>query len=127
MKFEETDNPLTINLVPLLDTIFILLVFFTVIIMAASFNKSIPVSVPDAVSGIDIPKFDTVALDKNGRYYYNDRDMALSKLLEILMSQKDRQYVIKADTTIPFGTVVKLLDDIRKTGVENVFFEVSSK
>ena len=128
MKFDNDESPITVNLVPLLDTIFIILVFFTVILISATFSEIIPVDVPTATSGKPvIETTQTITVTKNGEIYYNANKVTMQELSNKVIAHSDDRFVVRGDTRTTFGAVVEVLDLLGSLGVKNVYFEVTHK
>lgn len=120
---------LSINLTPLIDVVFLLLIFFMV---STTFTKegSFKVDLPEASSGQEETetKQVVVSIDRSGRYFINDQALndseletlkgALQKLKASL--KKDQPIVIKADAEAAHQAVVKVLDAAGQLGLTRI-------
>jgi biopolymer transport protein ExbD len=120
----ETDNDLGIDMTPMLDIVFIMLIFF---IVTTSFIRE---------SGIDVnrPKASTaseqknasllVAIRPNGEIWIDKRSVdvrAVRANIEKLRAENPQgSVVIQADRDARTGLLIKVMDQIRLAGVENV-------
>jgi biopolymer transport protein ExbD len=120
----ETDNDLGIDMTPMLDIVFIMLIFF---IVTTSFIRE---------SGIDVnrPKASTaseqknasllVAIRPNGEIWIDKRPVdvrAVRANIEKLRAENPQgSVVIQADRDARTGLLIKVMDQIRLAGVENV-------
>ncbi len=126
MKFSHDDSVINVNLVPLLDTIFIILVFFTIILISASFTEIIPIDVPVSASGNPVSlTMQTITIEKNGTLYLNAKVMPLDELSNKIALQPENTFMIRGDTRASFGAVIAVLDVLGKCGAKNVYFEVT--
>ncbi len=121
---DERDDDLDINMTPMLDVIFILLIFFVV---SASFVK-------EAGIAVDRPQSDTavrqdqvsvvVAISSDGEVWVNQRRIdarAVAANVERLhLENPQLSVLVMADRASQNGVLVKVLDGIRKAGVEKI-------
>jgi biopolymer transport protein ExbD len=117
----------SINITPLIDIVFILLVFF---MLTSHFinEKRFEVSLPDAKSGdegnIDEPVFINISL--MGHLYQADRLLSDEQLDALLlqMVEKQQSLVLRVDERAPFEPVMALMDRARQQGVSTIGFAV---
>lgn len=119
-KSEETD----INLMPLLDIIFILLIFF---IVTTSFVKEsgIDVSKPSAATAEKKEKTTIfVAIKDNGDIWIQKRKVELESVranIEKLHAESpEGGVVIQADKSSKTGVLIQVMDQIRSANVKNI-------
>lgn len=121
-----------VNLTPLIDVVFLLLIFFMV---STSFVKEsqIKLSLPEASDEVQELPADTieVAVDENGVWFVNghalaDRsDAALSSALaEVSREQGEPVLVISADRSTPHQDVIDIMDVARRLGLSRITFPV---
>ena len=112
-----------INVTNLVDVVLVLLIVF--MISAPMMQAGVDIALPKAsesprdVSGgitISIDKTQQIFIDK---YKVSVEDFA-SKLKQVRDIKKFRPIYIRADKTVPYGTVIELMAKIKKLGVENV-------
>lgn len=113
-----------INVTPLLDIVFILLIFF---IVTANFTKETGVEVnrPSAQTAVaQVAANILVAVDKDNRIWINRRQVDLGSVrayVERLRSETPQgSVVIQADRDSNNGTLVGVIDQIRMAGVEKI-------
>lgn len=114
-----------VNIAPLLDMVFLLLIFFMV---TTTFDRSsaIVIHLPEATpTPPTAKKFETIELtiDATGRYYINEQLLlntqaeTLQRGLEaIRKDRKELALIINADGAAPHQSVVTALDAIRVVG-----------
>ncbi len=115
------------DLTPLIDMVFILLVFF--LLTSVVFLPAIQVELPEARTGEPVQEIDiTISVDPNGTIYVNNREVTLERLGAHLtrLAEENRveEVILHADTTVPYGNVVKIIDIARERGFESISFIV---
>jgi len=113
-----------IDLTPMLDVTFIMLIFF---IVTASFVKEsgMDVNRPDAATAVVKPMGNIlVAITPSGQIWIDKRQVdvrALRANLERLHAENPQgQVVIQADTDSKNGLLVAVMDAAKLAGIENV-------
>jgi biopolymer transport protein ExbD len=124
---EEQGVMSSINTTPLVDVMLVLLIIFLVTIPVI--NKSVPVDLPKAVNipTQTKPENITVAVDKEGNIYWNDRkipnkDDLLSHIKEAAVRKPQPEVHIRADRDAKFEAVGRVLYAIQRGGVVKVGF-----
>ena len=110
-----------IEIVPMIDTIFFLLVFFMVATLSMTKQQGLPVNLPRAATGErEIRENVTLTLTKEGRLYYNKKEILLQQLgpqLKTDLSENPKVLVIiNADTEVLHGRVVEVMDEVKALG-----------
>ncbi|MGD1855894.1 MAG: ExbD/TolR family protein [Leptolyngbyaceae cyanobacterium] len=122
-----------VNLVPMMDVLMTVLTFFVIISMELSGVQIFGVSLPQAVSGVDeeiVEKAEplVVGLREDGQTVYNDDPITVSELAPIIQGYfaetPDGFVMLKADRTLPYSDVAKLLADLRGIGGKRVSLAV---
>lgn len=115
----------SLSLTPLIDVVFLLLVFFLVTTRFAQEDPRMPIVLPSATSAtpmIEEPKELVVDIDADGQYVLNsvavtESDLE-SRMTEAVASNPAHQsVVIRADRRVPFQAVVTVMDVCNRTGV----------
>ena len=114
-----------IMLSPMIDMMFLLLIFFIVSAMYMSELKTIPVKLPVASETIiqSTVKF-TVTIKDDGAYWLGDKVIGKSELVNRAREEqkKDDKFsvVIRADENVQYKAVSGLLDSVKKAGISRV-------
>jgi biopolymer transport protein TolR len=113
-----------INVTPFVDVMLVLLIIFMV--TAPMMVQGVNVSLPEASSGpleVDDEKL-VVSIDKENKIYINDlhvtADFLQEKLVKILENRKTREVFLRADKSIPYGVVMRVMSDVKGAGVEKL-------
>jgi biopolymer transport protein ExbD len=121
-----------IEIIPMIDTIFFLLVFFMISTLSMARFTGLQVNLPKAASGRQTPaESASVTLTKDGRLYVNKEPVALEALHQSLRSLLARNpellVIINADDGVPHGQVVAIMDEARHAGVTKLSIAVRPK
>ena len=114
-----------IEIIPMIDTMFFLLVFFMIATLAMTIQHGMPVSLPTAESSTDkIAEHVSLTLTREGRLYYNKEAITLQelemRLANLRQSSSDPSLLINADEQVPHGRVIKVMDLIRLSGITSM-------
>ena len=113
-----------IEMGPLMDIVFILLIFFVV---TSSFTRETGVDVtkPQAQSASQLEKENLlIAITREGTIHMNERQVDLASLQDILkqslVKAPDREAVVIADKESETGVLVQVIDMCNLAGVKKV-------
>lgn len=114
-----------IEIIPMIDTMFFLLVFFMIATLAMTIQHGMPVSLPTAESSTDkIAEHVSLTLTREGRLYYNKEAITLQelemRLANLRQSSSEPSLLINADEQVPHGRVIKVMDLIRLSGITSM-------
>lgn len=120
-NYRETKQP-DLNIIPMIDIMFFLLVFFMLSTMYMVEQKTIPVNLPQATSAtIDNKTNFTVTLKDDGSIYLEDQQTDIQTLLmQATKEQKNNPsfaIIIRADKNINYDKVVSFIDTLKKAGI----------
>ena len=120
-NYRETKQP-DLNIIPMIDIMFFLLVFFMLSTMYMVEQKTIPVNLPQATSAtIDNKTNFPVTLKDDGSIYLEDQQTDIQTLLmQATKEQKNNPsfaIIIRADKDINYDKVVSFIDTLKKAGI----------
>jgi biopolymer transport protein TolR len=113
-----------INVTPFVDVMLVLLVIFMV--TAPMMMQGVDVALPEATAKPLVAQKDNliVTIDKDQQVHINDfaveTDYLRDKLAKILENRSDREVYFRADQSVPYGVVVKVMAEIKAAGVEKL-------
>ncbi|SCZ63667.1 biopolymer transport protein ExbD [Thiohalomonas denitrificans] len=120
------------NLTPLIDAVFLLLVFFMLtshFVREEALNIDLPVAESGEATGEDDQL--EVIINAQGRFLMNDHVVdpeALEATLRRALEQRENRVVrIRGDRGADLGSAVKVLDTARKAGAEAVDIVTETK
>ncbi len=115
-----------INVTPLVDVMLVLLIIFMV--TAPMLQEGVSVELPQA-KGAPLDKVQQndeiiISVSGNGEIYVNEKKTTESQLADlILQSLKDRpsrEVFLRADKAVQYGTVVRIMGNLKAAGVSNL-------
>lgn len=119
--------PPQLMLSPMIDMIFLLLVFFIVSTMYMSEIKTIPIRLPVAQNSETVSKSNfAVTVKKDGVLYLEDNKIEMKQLVANAAAESKRDaafsVIIRADGEANYKTVIKLMDELKGAGVTRFGF-----
>jgi len=120
-----------IEIIPMIDVIFFLLVFFMVSTLSMTLNRGLPVNLPTAATA-QKERRDNVSLTvmQDGKMFLNKEPITLQNMGQrvkaALASNPQLAVVINADGQVLHSTVVDILDELRQAGVSGLAIAVKS-
>ncbi|HBS26162.1 MAG TPA: biopolymer transporter ExbD [Gammaproteobacteria bacterium] len=136
MKFStRTEEELTIGLTPLIDVVFILLIFFMV---TTTFDRSseLRIDLPEAgaQASKDKSKKLEIAIDSKGQYYINQvkvngtsRKVLYLAMQKVMGGNKNLPVIIKADALAAHQSVINAMDAAGRLGLNRLSIATSFK
>ncbi|MBV8800772.1 MAG: biopolymer transporter ExbD [Alphaproteobacteria bacterium] len=125
MRAQEEDKVYDdINITPMLDLAYVLLVIF--IIMTTASVQGIKVDLPKASSTVSLskPQTQVITVANNGNVYLNAFPVTLSDLENRLRTQKaltpEFPIVLKGDAAVQYQKVMEVLDLLRRLELSQV-------
>jgi biopolymer transport protein ExbD len=121
-----------IEIIPMIDTIFFLLVFFMISTLSMTRFKGLPVNLPKAASGQQAPAENAaVTIGKDARMFLDKEPVDETRLGELLRQRlaknPDLLVVINADDGVEHGHVVEVMDIARSVNVAKMAIAVKAK
>jgi biopolymer transport protein ExbD len=118
-----------INLAPLIDIVFITLVFFVTLLVYQQMETEISISVPKAEESKEVtrsPGEIIINIDKSGQMIVNQRQLDMNQLREMLKRisslYPDQPIIIRADKKTYHESVVGVLDACAAANIWNISF-----
>jgi len=118
-----------IEMIPLIDVIFLLLVTFIFFAMSMTIHRGIPVDLPGSETArVDKSEYAEIAVKKDGTIYLNGTETPLSALLPRLSylrrTSPEPKVMISGDRGASYERIVSVLDIVRKSGISGVSLEM---
>ncbi|MEK7797198.1 MAG: biopolymer transporter ExbD [Nitrospirota bacterium] len=109
-----------INIVPMVDVVLVLLVIFMV--TAPMLYRGMDINLPRSSSNTIKPEERVVLTVERDRRVYVDKDLIplaqLPQKMDALRRKNpDVSVFLRADQDVPYGTVVQVMDSIKKAGI----------
>ena len=112
-----------INIAPLIDMVFILLIFFVVTTVFVE-ETGVEVQRPSAVSAQSLEKNSIlIAITRDGRIVYGGEERSLNGVRAIVareLAEREMPVILLVDESARSGTLVDVIDECKLAGARNV-------
>ena len=114
-----------IEIIPMIDTMFFLLVFFMIATLSMTLQRGLSVTLPTAESATEkIPEQVSITVTKDGLVHFNKEPLGLQELEHRLQNfsqiETPPAITLNADEQVSHGRVISIMDLIRKAGISSV-------
>ncbi len=112
-----------VNIIPLVDVVFVLLIIFMV--TAPMMHRGIDVQLPQAGVGAMGPEEKLIiTITGDRQVYLNDRPVSIEDLRDLLqnlnVSKPEETVYIRSDQSVPYGFVVSTIAKIKEAGIQKI-------
>jgi biopolymer transport protein ExbD len=126
------DKKARVEMVPLIDIVFLLLVFFIYAMLSMVVHRGLKVQLPAAASAtVDKRDYVSVMLTKDNAIYLDDMRVSLDELVPRVVdrrgTKKDMPVFIRGDSQTGLGLAIRVLDLLRGAGIAEVSFECAEE
>jgi biopolymer transport protein ExbD len=125
MQVQDEDKPYDdINITPMLDLAYVLLVIF--IIMTTAAVQGVKVNLPKASASVSLAKAQTkaITISDTGQIFLDAFPVTIGELEERLRQQKaltpDFPVIVKGDANVQYQKVIDILDLLRRLDLTQV-------
>lgn len=130
MRLEIERRRARIEMIPLIDVVFLLLTAFVYTAVTMVVARGIEIELPAASTGEDLQEERlTVIIGADGRAYIGEESVPVGELAgrvqTFLKEKPDGGVYIRGDRAAELGLAIEVLDALRAAGTESVTFEVS--
>jgi len=123
-----------IEMLPLIDIVFLLLIFFIYAMLSMAVHRSLPVSLPfSSTAEINTELNLTVTVRKNGEVYLDKTKISLDEMQRVLQDKvkkagegKSVQVDLFADKALSYQELYRVLDIMRTAGISNVSLQADA-
>ena len=128
-RFQRFGEPTTettseINISPLIDVVFILLIFFIVTTVFVE-ETGVEINKPRAATQQDLERNSIlIGVTPGGQVFYGGREIGVAGVrstVSRLLKQEEMPVIIQADRDTPTQSTVQVLDEAKLAGAERVF------
>ncbi|MBU0910892.1 MAG: biopolymer transporter ExbD [Proteobacteria bacterium] len=118
----------TINVIPFID---IMLVLLVIVLTTSTFiaRGVIPVDLPRAGAGeTETIKSQTIDIDRNGRIFFNAKEVEIAGLVFSLAElPREMPILVRADRTLPLQGFVEVMEAIKNAGFRRVSLQTEER
>jgi biopolymer transport protein ExbD len=126
MRFrnEEEEN-FSLDLTPLVDVVFLLLIFFMVSTVFVDFKRRVDISLPTSKVSIpdETPKAIELEITVDKQVFLNGDKVSLKSLesaLKKIDTDKKKAAIIRADKNLPYGDVIKVMGMLQSARILDI-------
>ena len=121
----DQDNDLTINILPMIDVLFAVLLFFVLSSLILTRNRMVAIERPKSSTSTTIDKEAIIiSLNQKGELFINNKKTQKSSLIDDLKSLKGenqtKQLLIDADKTSEYGHVFQIIEQAKSANFESI-------
>jgi biopolymer transport protein ExbD len=119
-----------IEIIPMIDIIFFLLVFFMISTLSMTINRGLPVNLPTAATAQkDLRESLNITVTRDGEIFLNKAPISLPALSQQAKTALDHNAelfaIITADDHALHGVVVEVMDTLRLAGISRLAIAVT--
>ncbi len=127
---EEEEN-YSLDLTPLIDVVFLLLIFFMVSTVFVDFTRRMDISLPESKSSVldERSKKFEIEMTRDKQIFLNGEKQTFASIEKLLSASSDNEKkvaIIKADKELPYGQVIKLMGILQGADVRNISVAVKN-
>lgn len=130
LKTQQDDAP-ALNLTPMIDILFLLIIFFMVGSKFTEMERSVDLDVPqvsDVGALTAAPEMKVINVFQDGRVMLGTREIALpdlkTELAASLAEYQDLGVLVRGDSEVPFQQVATVLTTVRQAGIAEMAISV---
>ncbi len=121
----QTSRKTRIEMLPLIDIVFLLLVFFIYAMLSMAVHRGLPVILPtSSTAKIEKHLILSVTVKADGSIYLDKERISLGNLGEALRQrargEKEAGVLLFADRSLPYQELFRVLDHIRMAGLTRI-------
>jgi len=126
-----TGRKARVEMVPLIDTVFLILVFFIYSMLSMAVHRGLPVILPaSSASGIEKELILSVTVKSNGTVYIDREEVHFGDLAAALKhkagSGKQPGVMLFADSNLSYQKLFNVLDQIKKAGINRISLQAEA-
>lgn len=121
----QTEKKIRIEMLPLIDIVFLLLVFFIYAMLSMAVHRGLPVVLPiSSTAKIDKKLVLSVTVRADGTIFVDKEQVHLEDLAQFLKNrakgQKEPGVLLFGDRNLSYQTLFRVLDQIRIAGLQRI-------
>ena len=126
MRFRREEDNFSFDMTPMIDVVFLLIIFFMVSTVFVDFSKKMDINLPTSKSSAldESTKTLEVEMSKDKKIFLAGKSLTLLGLETTLakMEFKDKKpsAIIRADKSLPYGDVIQVMGLLQKKGIPDI-------
>jgi len=126
------DRKVRIEMLPLIDVVFLLLVVFIYTMLSMAVHNGLPVSLPQSSTAKPETNLTlAVTIKENSEIFVNNTPVLLKDLKSALINQtkqtKKNGVLVFADNRVSYQTLFKILDRIKEAGLSEISLQARAQ
>ena len=127
-----TTNKPKLMIIPMIDIIFFLLVFFMMSMLSMVVQKSVPINLPSSQTAkVDIQKKVPITVTADGSIYVEQTKTTIDGMIKYLQIEQSKgtemTVVLRGDKAVQYGTFVQVLDTLKQMKITKIAIATDSK
>lgn len=127
-----TTNKPKLMIIPMIDIIFFLLVFFMMSMISMVVQKSVPINLPSSQTAkVDIQKKVPITVTADGSIYVEQTKTTIDGMIQYLQIEQGKgtemTVVLRGDKAAQYGTFVQVLDTLKQMKITKIAIATDSK
>ena len=126
MHFKREEDNFAMEMTPLIDVVFLLIIFFMVSTVFVDFSRRMEINLPSSKSSIidEKPKTLEIEMSKDKKIFLAGKPITVLGLEQALrkLDVKGRKQtaIISADKLLPYGEVIQVMGLLQKAGIPDI-------
>jgi biopolymer transport protein ExbD len=120
-----------VEMLPLIDVVFLLLVFFIYAMLSTVVHRGLKVELPVAGSStLEKNDYISITIDADNQLFLNKEPVAVQGLAERVLALRRSEKMpvfIDGDQKADLGLAIELLDNLKQAGIEEVSFSCTKE
>ncbi len=128
----QTGKKIRIEMIPLIDIVFLLLVFFIYAMLSMAVHHALPVSLPTSASAkIDKELLLSVTIKSDGTLYVDKEPVGFDDLASVLRTKaaanENTGILLFADRSLSYQNLFRVLDQIKMAGINRISLQAETE
>ena len=126
MHFKREEDNFAMEMTPLIDVVFLLIIFFMVSTVFVDFSRRMDINLPSSKSSIvdEKPKTLEIEMSKDKKIFLAGKPVTFLGLEQALrklgVKGKKQTALISADKVLPYGEVIQVMGLLQKAGIPEI-------
>jgi len=126
MRFRKSEEEsFNLDLTPMIDVVFLLLIFFMVSTVFVDFDRRMELILPSSKSSVPDENKEKIEIEMTNdkQIFLNGARVTLQELESTIMGSREElgeSGLIRADKNLPYGDVVQVMGILQNAGIQNI-------
>jgi len=126
LHFKREEDNFAMEMTPLIDVVFLLIIFFMVSTVFVDFSRRMEINLPSSKASIidEKPKTLEIEMYKDKKIFLAGKPVTLLGLEQALrkldIKGKKQTAIISADKVLPYGEVIQVMGLLQKAGIPDI-------